>query len=646
MTMSLNRWLQNLCSALAPIARRPKQARRSAMRTAVLRLHLESLEDRCLLALLAPVDYPVGANPQAVVTADFNNDGRLDLATPNSGDNTVGLLLGNANGTFQPAQTSTTGAYPQSLAVGDFNADGKLDLATANAGDVTLLPGNGDGTFQPPSHVNIGSSPASVAAGDFNGDGKLDLGVTLNLFVVDGYYTDEYGGSNSYGHYSGQARVLLGNGAGGFSEPDTAWLDDGYHTSAAVADFNGDNIHDFMTLNRDLGSITILLSDSSGHLQGRRDFPIARYPTSVAAADVNGDGVLDLVGHSSGNVGVLLGDGLGGFGTARNYATGTWSQSVAVADMNGDNLLDIVTSSHQYEAAAIYIGRLNVFQGYGDGTFASPTSQALTYGPSVTGLAVGDFDSNGLPDVAAATSTRVSGNVSVLINAGSWFSPATLTIGDVTVTEGDGGAVSAIFKVTRAANLERTVTVNYSTANGSALAGSDYQTASGALTFAPGETSKTIAVPVIGDRSAEPTENFIVNLSGATNALIVDSQGMGAILDNEPRISISDVTMKEGNGKKTTLFTFTVRLSAAYDQAVTMSYRTANGTAAAGDSDYIAKIGTLTFAPGETTKTITIEVKGDSKREANEHFYLDLFDNSSNSQLSKSRGLATILNDD
>ncbi|HUE71543.1 MAG TPA: Calx-beta domain-containing protein, partial [Pirellulaceae bacterium] len=117
-------------------------------------------------------------------------------------------------------------------------------------------------------------------------------------------------------------------------------------------------------------------------------------------------------------------------------------------------------------------------------------------------------------------------------------------------------------------------------------------------------------------------------------------------VDDEPRISISDVTKAEGKKGQTTLFTFTVTLSAAYDQAVTMSYRTVDGTAKTSDSDYVAKTGTLTFNPGETTKTITIEVKGDNKKEANETFYLDLFDSSSNSLLAKNRGIGTILNDD
>ena len=180
---------------------------------------------------------------------------------------------------------------------------------------------------------------------------------------------------------------------------------------------------------------------------------------------------------------------------------------------------------------------------------------------------------------------------------------------------------------------------------GSATTG-DYQAVSGTLTFAPGETSKTITVPVNGDRLGEPDETFVVNLSNSTNATIASGQGTGTIRDDEPRISISDVTKSEGRKGRTTLFTFTVTLSAAYDQPVTMSFRTVNGTATTSNNDYVAKTGTLTFAPGETTKTITIEVKGDSKREANETFYLDLFGLSSNALFTKKRGLGTILNDD
>src|SRR5262249_11877128 len=155
-------------------------------------------------------------------------------------------------------------------------------------------------------------------------------------------------------------------------------------------------------------------------------------------------------------------------------------------------------------------------------------------------------------------------------------------------------------------------------------------------------------VAVKGDRLVEPTETFAVYLTTATGATIVDREGVGTILDNDvyPLVSISDVTKSEGRRNKTTPFTFTVTLSAPYDQRVTMSFRTVNGTATTGDNDYLARTGTLTFLPGETTKTITIEVKGDSKNEANETFYLELFGLSSNAQFTRSRGIGTILNDD
>jgi chitinase len=214
------------------------------------------------------------------------------------------------------------------------------------------------------------------------------------------------------------------------------------------------------------------------------------------------------------------------------------------------------------------------------------------------------------------------------------------------VIEGNTGTRTASFTVTLSAASAQTVTVAYATAGGTATAGSDFLSTSGTLTFAPGETGKTIAVQVVGDRLPEPTETFVVTLSGPTNAYIATGQGNGTIVDDEPRINITDVSKREGKKNQTTLFTFTVTLSAAYDQPVTLSFRTANGTATTADNDYLAKTGTITFAPGETQKTITIEVKGDGRKESNEYFYLDLFGNSTNSLFTKNRGIGTILNDD
>ncbi|HKA05881.1 MAG TPA: Calx-beta domain-containing protein, partial [Gemmataceae bacterium] len=221
-----------------------------------------------------------------------------------------------------------------------------------------------------------------------------------------------------------------------------------------------------------------------------------------------------------------------------------------------------------------------------------------------------------------------------------------MSIRDVTVSEGNTGTRMAIFTVALSAVSDQSVTVDYSTSDGSATAGSDYQSASGTLTIPAGSPTGTVTVQLNGDRIPEPNETFVVNLTGPVNAGIADDQGVATILDDEPRVSISDVAKAEGRSRKTTSFTFTVTLSAAYDQPVTMSFSTANGTATTSDNDYVAKTGTLTFAPGETTKTITIEVKGDSKKEADETFYLDLSGLSSNALFTKSRGAGTILNDD
>src|SRR5262249_54490756 len=147
--------------------------------------------------------------------------------------------------------------------------------------------------------------------------------------------------------------------------------------------------------------------------------------------------------------------------------------------------------------------------------------------------------------------------------------PPTLRIGDGTATEGHAGTRAATFTVTLSAPSALPVTVKYATANGTATAGGDYQSRSGTLTIPARPTTGTITVPVVGDRLPEPDETFFVNLSGASNATIADAQAMGTIADDEPRISISDLPKAEGKKGNTTLFSFTVTLSAPYDQPVT-----------------------------------------------------------------------------
>ncbi len=627
--MSLHHWLRNLRSAFA----QGQSDHRALRRAATHRPRLEVLEDRTVPSFADPVSYDVSTGPWGVVTADFNGDGRLDLAVGG-----VSILLGNADGTFQAARNYAVG-YGHSPAVGDFNGDSTLDLVvpqfTNNSGQASVLLGNGDGSFQGPRTVSAGGSVIqAVAVADFNGDGREDL-------AVAGYNNPYFGGRIDF-------TMLLGNGDGTFDvsyDYVSSVYDDGsIITSMAVGDFNGDGKVDLASVGSGGGSVG--LGNGDGTFHGSQLFA-TDYPYSVAVADLNGDDKPDLVtANQFGSVSVLLGYGDGTFQNATDYACDNYPLSVAVADFNADGKPDLVTAGWKYSNGNYNsppIGVTSVFLGNGDGSFQA--AQYNEAGSDTEWLAAGDFNGDGRPDVAVAD--HQNGVALVLLNAGDWGSQtSSLKINDVTVAEGNTGTRAATFTVTLSTASSQTITVAYATGNDTATAGSDYTSTSGTLTFAPGQTSKTITVLVKGDRLPEPNETFFVNLSSPTNATIADGLGVGTIVDDEPRISISDVSKKEGKKGHTTQFTFTVALSAAYDQAVTMSFRTVDSTATAGDQDYVAKTGTLTFAPGETTKTITIAVKGDSKKESNETFYLDLSGLSSNGLFTKNRGVGTILNDD
>jgi len=221
----------------------------------------------------------------------------------------------------------------------------------------------------------------------------------------------------------------------------------------------------------------------------------------------------------------------------------------------------------------------------------------------------------------------------------------TLSVDDVEVVEGNGGTTTAQFTVSLSEASGRVVTVDYATADGSATADVDYLPASGQLTFQPGQTTRTIDVAVVGDVSSEDDEDYFVNLSGPVHATIADGQGLGSIIDEEgkPSISISDVTVDEGDSGATTAV-FTVDLSIAAGTTVTVDYATADAAAVAGN-DYQATSGTLTFLPGETSHTIEVSVIGDTLHEADEDFSVDLSDAAAG-VIVDGQATGTIANDD
>ena len=226
--------------------------------------------------------------------------------------------------------------------------------------------------------------------------------------------------------------------------------------------------------------------------------------------------------------------------------------------------------------------------------------------------------------------------------------PPTLSLSSPSVNEGNVGSVDLTYTVTISAVSGRSVTVDYADAGtGTATAGTDYATASGTLTISAGSTSGTFAVAVFGDGRDEANETVVMELRNADGATIATGTGTGTITDDDgqPTLSIDSPSVSEGDSGATDL-TFTVSLSAASEQQVTVDYADpGTGTATSG-TDYTAvTAGSLTFAPGDTRATITVSVTGDTTEEPNETVRI-LLSSAQNAAIVSGTGTGTILDDE
>jgi hypothetical protein len=357
------------------------------------------------------IQYPAGS---ILVAGDFNGDGHLDLAVANEGSypnygDTVAVLLGNGDGTFQPQVTYAVGSYPDAIVAGDFTGDGRLDLATANWGsnDVSVLLGNGDGTFQPAVEYTVGQNPDALVgqnpdalvAGDFNGDGRLDLA------VADA-------GNGSLG---GVGSILLGNGDGTFQAPKTFA---GEQHALVAGDFNGDGRLDLAATYVD--SVSVLVGNGDGTFQAPEEYAAGLHPWALAAGDFNGDGRLDLAVADLGapqligsGVSILLGNGDGTFPELQPGAVER-PRSVVAADFNGDGRLDLATANSISDNISVLLGN-------GDGTYRP--EQRFATGQLPSSPVAGDFNGDGRPDLA--TVNLDSNDISVLLgNGDGTFQPA------------------------------------------------------------------------------------------------------------------------------------------------------------------------------------------------------------------------------
>ena len=399
-----------------------------------------------------------GAIPTAVVTGDFNGDGKIDWVVANGADDTLFVYLGNGDGTAQlPVMIPLSGQSPIALAVADFNGDGKLDLAVvqADSQNVGILLGNGNGTFGIQTNLPALPLPVySIAVGDVNKDGKTDLvvGVQPNpgpfvVYLGDG--TGKFGGAiegppstsapselpgysvsvadvNGDGaadilftgdsNIEGDAEVFLSQGNGSFSAGVVVYLSGvSQVTSGVLVDVNGDGCPDAV-----IGDVNATVHIFTGNCQGQFDtsstlgqfYGMGDPATSLAVADVNGDGKPDLVIGGApfeplslpiaGNlVGIRLNDGTGHFGPLAVYAGDPGMYSLAVADLKGNGFPEVITANEDGDSVTVF--QNNGAGGFGDpqGGYLGPLNGNGNWPSAVgaTDFLIGDVDGNGLPDI-------------------------------------------------------------------------------------------------------------------------------------------------------------------------------------------------------------------------------------------------------
>jgi hypothetical protein len=258
----------------------------------------------------------------------------------------------------------------------------------------------------------------------------------------------------------------------------------------------------------------------------------------------------------------------------------------------------------------------------------------------VAGTRTGTFSSVTAPGMLTANYTPTEVRLAI-------GTTPSISINDASILEGRAGTEDLRFTVTLSSPSTQTVTVQFATADGTAIAPGDYTARTlTTLTFLPGEVSKFIDVAVVGDVVGESDETFFVNLSNPANATLADSQGEGTILDDEggPTLSINNVAIAEGNSGTATAI-FTVTLSIPSNLPVTVQYATINGTAMGGEDFTALPLSTLTFAPGETSQPVVVTISGESAVEPTEYFAVAL-SNPTNAAIATGVGAGAILNDD
>jgi Calx-beta domain/FG-GAP-like repeat len=526
-----------------------------------------------------------------VIFEDFTGDGVPDIGTGSSDSNSFAVIENNGNGNVGVPQISAGGLGPIGLITSDFNSDGKPDVVSANidSNNLSVFFGNGNGGFAVPINLNLPNKPRSLLLADTNGDGRKDIlcfaqpdNLPQSLFVT--YFS---------------------NGDGTFQRGPIDQTTGDFRATVVIPPFvgkaNNDNFDDLFSADTANNRVIVSKSFPNGTLSFLATLSVGNAVRGVTGGDFNQDGKLDAAVLAS-SIYIFLGDGNGVFELAGVFLSGDSNSSIATADFNNDGILDLVAGKDNNSPVQSSNGKLNVLLGVGKGGFLPP--REFTLGRGIYSINSADFDGDGNNDIAA-------------VNSG-YFNSST-------------------------ANYDTRISILYGNSTGdfpriSNFIGSSYPRGL-----------------VIGNFDTDSSPDIITGDYNLDRLSILKNTCLSAPATNLPSLSLSsDLVIAEGD-VGTADSNVTVSLSAVSSVAVRVKYYTAPQTnpfnfsgdfaEAVGKSDYLPLSGTLVFQPGETSKTLTLGIRGDTIDEYDEKFMLYLT-NGSNATILRGKTQITISDND